>query len=147
MTHPVQSHTSPTETRRLLAEAIESKELTDPGMAPYARAAAAAFLLAVVEGEELAFHPFDCASFEDPDIAALVEACPELDQRWRELLAAKQLVRWLGKAMKNDPARTTNGLTAIASAAGEPSSHHDHARQISGPALIELLEIATREVQ
>jgi hypothetical protein len=96
----------------------------------YARAAATGLLLAWVENHELAFHPHDpghiSGDYGAPTaLEALVEACPELDQSWRELMAAKQLTSWIATGLERDPAKARNGLTALASAIGEKASHHD----------------------
>jgi hypothetical protein len=118
----------------------------------YAKAAAVGLVLAWIENGELAFHPHDPGHISDDygapqELVALMEACPDLEQAWRQWMAAKQLARWIATGMEKDSAKATNGLVAIASgsAIGEKESHHDHAGLVDAHLLEGLALIAIGE--
>lgn len=141
-----------TRTKVLLLGALEQLEQWSPDEdhEVYTMAAAAGLLLAYIEQHELAFHPHDSAPITDsygapPELVEMVELHPELGDLWRQAMAAKQLARWIARGLLRDPAIARNGLVAIASAIGEPASHHDRARLVSGDHLAELAGIAVGE--
>jgi hypothetical protein len=121
---------------RLLAKALEEASQLEAADA-YLEAAANALVLAWAKQARIG--PSDDVDFEDaprtvaaldlqlscgdpPPVMALLDLHPQGGGKacWRQTMAAEALAGRISRALARDPAKAMNGLTALASALGEP---------------------------